>query len=104
MGKGSKTRPLLGDDTTTIFSSPQSMDSDERDAVRKGEARGKLEAMKERPEHYGCIGNENTIKYRKGYNFAFGHCVGCEKFNPEHDDSVGAYCKLPENAHCIRTN
>lgn len=65
MGKGSKTRPLLGDDTTTIFSSPQSMGSDEREAVKKGEARGKREYMKEHPK---CGLVAATPQYRKNYD------------------------------------
>ncbi len=65
MGKGTKTRPLLGDDDKTIFSSPQSLDSDERDAVKKGEARGKREYMKEHPK-CGLVGA--TPRYRKNYD------------------------------------
>jgi hypothetical protein len=94
--------PTLGDDTTTIFSAPQSMSSAEREAVKKGEDRGKKVAMQERPEHYGCIGNEDTIKMGKGYNFAFGRCKRCEQFNSKHNDVVGAHCRLPEKIRCIR--
>ena len=65
MGKGSKTRPLLGDDTTTVHSSPQSMSSAERDAVKKGEARGKCEYMKEHPK-CGLVGA--TPQYRENYD------------------------------------
>jgi hypothetical protein len=70
MGKGDTTRPLLGDDTTTIFSSPQSMDSDERDAVKKGEARGKREAMKEDPKRFGLARQRalNKKKYDECYD------------------------------------
>jgi len=94
--------PELGDDTTTVFSSPQSMDSAERDAVKSGENRGKKMAMLERPEHYGCIGNTNNRKLKKGTVFSVGGCEGCKKFNPDHKDVVGAYCKLSKHENCIR--
>ena len=54
----------LGDDDTTIFSSPQSMDSAERDAVKKGEARGKLGYVEEHPK---CRLKANTKAYDEGY-------------------------------------
>lgn len=57
----------MDNDESTIFSSPQSMSSEERSAVKTGEERGKKMAMLERPEHYGCIGNSNPSKYRKNY-------------------------------------
>ena len=62
MGKGSKTRPLLGDDTTTIHSSPQSMTSAEREAVKKGESRGKRQMMAAHPERFGLAGELGRCK------------------------------------------
>ena len=94
---------LLEDDTKTIFSSSGSLDSDERDAVQRGEARGKIEAMKDRPEHYGNIGSINTMKYRKNMNYAQGKCEGCRKYNPKKAGiTVGGHCGLPQTKHCIR--
>ena len=57
--------PELGDDDTTIFSSPQSMDSDERDAVQKGEARGKRGYEVDHPK---CRLKANTKAYDEGYD------------------------------------
>lgn len=47
--------PLLGDDTTTIHSNPQSMSSAEREAVKKGEARGKREMVAAHPEYFEMV-------------------------------------------------
>ena len=61
--------PDLGDDTTTIHSSPQSMSSAERAAVKKGEARGKREMMAAHPERFGLAGELGRCKeqFDKGY-------------------------------------
>lgn len=62
-------QPLLGDDTTTIHSSPQSMSSAEREAVKKGEARGKREMVAAHPEHFGLV-RQRSIgqkKFKAGY-------------------------------------
>lgn len=69
MGKGSKTRPLLGDDTTTIHSSPQSMSSAEREAVKSGEARGKREMVAEHPKRFGLAraSGKGKKQFDKGY-------------------------------------
>lgn len=58
----------MDNDESTIFTSPQQMSSEERSAVKKGEARGKRMAMAERPEHYGNIGSISAKKYRDGYD------------------------------------
>jgi len=55
----------LGDDTKTIFSSPQSLESNERDAVEKGEARGKREYMKDNPK---CGLKRNSRLFQRNYD------------------------------------
>lgn len=61
--------PLLGDDTTTIHSSPQSMSSAERDAVKKGEARGKRQMEAEFPKRFELARQRGKSKrqYDAGY-------------------------------------
>lgn len=61
--------PDLGDDTTTIHSNPQSMSSAEREAVRKGEARGKRELVAAHPEHFGLVRQRGIgqKKFEAGY-------------------------------------
>ena len=61
--------PDLGDDTTTIHSSPQSMTSAEREAVKKGEARGKREMVATHPERFGLAGELGRCKnqFDEGY-------------------------------------
>lgn len=65
----------LGDDNKTIFTSPSDLDSDERAAVKTGEARGKREAIKEDSKRFGLAGQrgKNLRKYETGYVKAFGH-------------------------------
>lgn len=62
--------PELGDDTTTIFSSPQSMDSAEREAVKKGEDRGKRIAVAEDPERFGLARQRALTKKQFDENYA----------------------------------
>ena len=58
----------MHNDESTIFSSPGSMSSAERSAVKSGEERGKRVAMAERPKHYGNIGSINMNKYRENFD------------------------------------
>jgi hypothetical protein len=58
----------MDNEESTIFTSPQQMSSEERSAVKSGEARGKQMAMAERPEHYGNIGSRDHVKYRENYD------------------------------------
>jgi hypothetical protein len=58
----------MDNDESTIFTSPQQMSSEERSAVKKGEARGKRMAMAERPEHYCNIGSVSPMAYSEGYD------------------------------------
>lgn len=58
----------MNSDEATIFSSPGSMSSAERAAVKSGEKRGEAVAMAERPEHYGCIGSMDNKRYRENYD------------------------------------
>ncbi len=64
MRRGSVQTPLLSDDTTTIHSSPQSMSSVERAAVKKGEARGKREAMAADPKRFSLARQRGKNKKR----------------------------------------
>lgn len=59
----------LGDDTTTIHSSPQSMTSAEREAVKKGEARGKREFVAANPKRFGLARElgKGKRQFDKGY-------------------------------------
>ena len=61
--KKRKRQELLSDDNKTIFTSCE-LDSAERDAVSKGEARGKCEYMKEHPK---CGLKGNTKSYDRNY-------------------------------------
>jgi len=61
------------DDNKTIFSGD--LDSEEREAVHKGEARGKREAMKADPERFG-LARQRALgmkKYARNYVRIFGH-------------------------------
>ncbi len=60
----------LGDDTTTIHSSPQAMSSAELDAVKKGEARGKRQMEAEFPERFGLARQRGMTKKRSDKNYA----------------------------------
>ncbi len=62
--KKRKRQELLSDDNKTIFTSCE-LDSAEREAVRKGEARGKREYMKEHPK---CGLKGNTRAFDRNYN------------------------------------
>ena len=88
----------MNNDESTIFTSPQCMSSEERSAVKTGEARGKKMAMLERPEHYGNIGSLNPVKTEKGKAKMFGLCKKC-------DNHTGSkrmdFCGLPENVRCV---
>ena len=84
----------------TIFNSPQSLDSDERDAVKKGENRGKKAAIADRPEHYGNIGSINSRQYAKNRAEIDGECKGCEHWVKS--DRPGGHCTLPKTKNCIR--
>ena len=94
--------PFSGADRT-IFTSPQSMDSDERAAVKSGEARGKKVAMAERSEHYGCIGSINHRQNTKNTACAIGVCEteNCEHYDPD-AEKVGEHCKLPKSENCVK--
>lgn len=65
--------PEFDEDNKTIFSGD--LDSEEKVAVQKGEARGKRVAMAEDPERYGMARQKalNKQKYDEGYVRAFGH-------------------------------
>lgn len=91
--------PEFDDDNKTIFTSD--LDPEEKVAVASGEARGKRVAMAERSEHYGCIGNTDTVKYAKGAALVCGDCIGCEHHNPN-SERAGEHCKLPENERCVK--
>jgi len=58
----------------TIFDGSE-LNSEERDAVRKGEERGKRTAERENPERFGLAGSRarGKSKYDEGYVRAFGH-------------------------------
>jgi hypothetical protein len=58
----------MDNEESTIFTSPQQMSSEERSAVKSGEARGEIAAMAERPEYYGNIGSRDHKKYRDNYD------------------------------------
>jgi len=60
--------PEFDDDNKTIFSTD--LDSDEREAVRSGEKRGKRIYEKEHPR---CGLMVSTPQYRKNYKRIFGH-------------------------------
>ncbi len=97
--EGDRDHPM-GVAETTIFSSRDSMTSEERTAVKTGAARGKRVSMSERPEHYGCIGSVDSIRYGKNSSLLYDCCVKCENFTgkPEHE---GQHCSLEEWEKCI---
>lgn len=90
----------MDNEESTIFTSPQQMSSEERSAVKSGEARGKRMAVAERPEHYGNIGSINSIAYGKGSSRMQGKCKengGCKNYTgSKHMD----FCSLPANERC----
>ena len=91
----------MDNEESTIFIAPQSMSSEERSAVKSGEERGKRAAIAERPEHYGCIGSEDTVKASKGFSMKDGKCRkkgGCDHFTGS--DGMD-YCDLPKNVRCV---
>ena len=89
----------MDNDESTIFTSPQQMSSEERSAVKKGEARGKRAAMAARPEHYGNIGSISSVKYGKGQASMRGLCKKCEHST----GSAGMdFCGLPKNVRCCK--
>lgn len=61
------------DDNKTIFSGD--LDSEEREAVHRGEARGKREAMRSDPERFGMAKQKalGMRKYEREYVRIFGH-------------------------------
>ena len=69
----------LGGAETTIFSSRDSMTSPERDAVKKGENRGKVAVMNENPEKYNNIASIDSRIYGKQSSFMFETCFKCKK-------------------------
>jgi len=91
---------VLGDAETTIFSSRDSMTSAERDAVKKGENRGKVAVMNENPEKYGNIASINQRKYIKNSALIFGNCKKCKAFVPG-TDKPGEHCSLSESENCL---
>ena len=60
---------------TTIFTSGSDMTSEERSAVKSGESRGKIGAMRENTKRFGLAGQrgKNLRKYEINYVRAFGH-------------------------------
>ncbi len=66
---------LLGDDETTIFSSRDTMDTAEREAVKSGEKRGEKMAMLDDPDRFAAAGSKAKGKknWDKNYEMAFGH-------------------------------
>lgn len=62
----------LADDNKTIFSGD--LDFEERSALASGEARGKLEAMRENPKRFSLARQRGSgRKYEKEYVRIFGH-------------------------------
>ena len=63
------------DDSTTIFTSPQDMTSEERSAVKSGEKRGERGAIEEDPKRFGLARQRglNKRKYDTNYRRIFGH-------------------------------
>lgn len=61
--------------STTIFSSRDTMNSAERNAVESGENRGKQMSMSDDPKRFGLARQAaiNKKKYDAGYLKAFGH-------------------------------
>lgn len=89
----------MDNDESTIFTSPQCMSSEERSAIKTGEERGKREAIKARPEHYGNIGSINSVKFGKGMAASKQLCeTGCEHYTGS--DGMD-FCKLPNNVRCV---
>lgn len=56
--------PDLADDTTTVHSNPQSMSSAEREAVKKGEARGKRDMEAADPKRFSLARHRGKNKKR----------------------------------------
>ena len=94
---------VIGDAETTIFSSRDTMTSEERTAVKKGEKRGERVTEAESPEKYNNIGSFEQRIATKNMAYAKGLCKKCKHGIRNHSGYArDPHCKLSEQENCVQ--